>query len=506
VPRRRRSSAHQALLEDPEFLDRVETRVRRSGSSAERAVRVEVAELGRKLGSASDRYLRERAVDVRDVGRRLLGNLVPHALGAVNPLPPGSVVVAAELLPSETVDLDRAHVSAIVTELAGETGHVAILARGLGIPAVTGIEGATRCIPPGAWVLVDGERGEVTVAPSKERASGFAVRQRAWNRSSAAAETEEATECITRDGEPIGLLANIGRLEETPEVRRHHLKGVGLFRTEFLFLESPEPPSVERHALVYEQTARDLAGLPVTVRTLDLGGDKVPRFLAGHSERNPSLGLRGLQFSLRERELLAAQLEALADAGRVGEFRVMFPMVIGSADLREAKRRLHEAESRVQGARRLQVGAMVETPAAVFAIDEILAEVDFVSLGTNDLTQFVLAADRDALEWLDAYSVLHPSVLRAVARVVQAARGRGVPISVCGEAAGEPSSAALLVGLGVRELSMSPMRAARVRYALRRVECRACEDLATAALAADSVEEVRALVGDLLDSVVIPSS
>ncbi len=474
-------SAHEILLADPAFLERVRERVSRDRVVAERAVQAEVEEAAKRLAATDDPYLRERSVDVRDVGRRLLSSLSPRNSDSIAPLPPGTVLVAVELLPSDTVDLDRAHVAGIVTEVGGETSHVAILARALGIPAVTGVPDAMRAIPSGEWVVVDGDLGDVTVSPTERHWQNYEIRSKNWKIRSAVEASSEITDCRTRDGQRIELCANLGRAEEAREVRRHNLDGVGLFRTEFLFLDSREPPSFERQVSAYLDVVRALDGLPLAIRTLDLGGDKIPLFMAPHAERNPSLGLRGLRFSLRECRLFETQLRALAYAAASGPVRVLFPMVLGDADLKEAKTRLQAAAGAIGSG--IEIGAMIETPSAVFLIDEILEEVDFVSLGTNDLTQFVLAADRDAVGLLDGYSLLHPSVLRAIARVVGAARDRGRRVSVCGEAAGDPATAALLVGLGLRELSMSPARAARVRRAIACIDCRDAEALASEVLA-----------------------
>jgi phosphoenolpyruvate-protein phosphotransferase (PTS system enzyme I) len=482
-------AAQEILLADPGLLERVRDRVVRDRVVAEDAIRCEVEDAAKRLAAIDDLYIRERAADVRDVGRRLLASLSPRQSDAIAPLPPASVLVAVELLPSDTIDLDRSHVAGIVTEVGGETSHVAILARALGIPAVTAIVDATHRIAPGEEIAVDGGLGEVTVSPSASRWAAFSSQSRERIARAAAEAADEATDCRTRDGERIALCANLGRAEEAHEVRRHHLDGVGLFRTEFLFLDSPEPPSFERQARVYREVIRVLDGLPLAIRTLDLGADKIPLFLAPHAERNPSLGLRGLRFSLRERALFETQLRAVVEAAAAGPVRVLFPMVLGDADLKEAKSRVYEAMADLGDDRSVEIGAMIETPAAVFLIDQILDEVDFVSIGTNDLTQFVLAADRDAVDLLDGYSVLHPSVLRAIRRVVEAARERGRRVSVCGEAAGDPATAALLVGLGSRELSMSPARAARVRRAIGRFALADAETLASEVLACRTSHE-----------------
>jgi phosphoenolpyruvate-protein phosphotransferase (PTS system enzyme I) len=495
-------AAHELLLGDPEFLQRIRRRVLLDRVAAEHAVHAEVADVAKRFAAIEDPYLRERSADFRDIGRRLLSSLNPRRSDSIAPLPSGSVLVAVELLPSETIDLDRGHVAGIITEVGGETSHVAILARALGIPAVTAVENATHMIPPGECVLVDGEQGEVTVFPSEQRARAFSIRSKAAVDRAREETSAEASKCATRDGERITLCANLGRAEEVAEVRRHNLDGVGLFRTEFLFLDSLEPPSLERQVSVYRGVIEALGGLPLAIRTLDLGGDKIPLFLEPQAERNPSLGLRGLRFSLRERRLFETQLRAIAHAASSGPVRVLFPMVLGDADLRDAIERLQEAREEIGSSDGVEVGAMIETPAAVFLIDQILDEVDFVSLGTNDLTQFVLAADRDAIDLIDGYSVLHPSVLRAIQCVVDAARNRRRRVSVCGEAAGDPATALLLLGLGVRELSMSPRRSVRVRHAIRRVGRADVEVLASEALAGrtsrETAHKIAAFARDIL--------
>ena len=480
-------AAHEVLLSDPSFLKGIRDRLFRDHLMAERAVQAEVEDVSKRLSAIGDPLFRDRSADVRDVGRRLLSQLTRPESDSIAPLPPGTVLVATELLPSDTLDLDRSHVAGLVTEVGGETSHVAILARALGIPAVTGVEDAVRIIPQGEWVLVDGDLGEVTIAPSEQRSKSFAIRSKDWADRLASDPSRVSQPCRTRDGERIELHANIGRVEEAVEVRRCALDGVGLFRTEFLFLDSPEAPSFERQVYAYRRVIEALDGLPLVIRTLDLGGDKIPLFLAPHAERNPSLGLRGLRLCLREPDLFDTQLRAVAEAAASAAVRVLFPMVLGDADLREAKLRV---EAAARGGRQIEIGAMIETPAAVFLIDRILDDVDFVSLGTNDLTQFVLAADRDAVELIDGYSVLHPSVLHAIDRVVRAARDRGKRVSVCGEAAGDPRMAALLVGLGVRELSMSPLRAEAVRKTIGQFALCEAVSLGSDVLACRSAQEI----------------
>ena len=492
-------AAHLAFLRDPQFVERISERIRARLENAEQAVDGTVEELVATLARADDEYLRERVEDIRDLGRWVLRQLVLHGARSLGQLPAQSVLVAHELLPSDLLQVDRSHLVGIVTEEGGEVSHAAILARSLGVPYVTGVRDATGRIATGMRVLLDGQTGEVWIDPEASALAPFAQHRRDYDEEGALALAEEGRECVTLDGVRVSLYANIGRVAEADEVARHHLDGVGLFRTEYMFLDESEPPSVERQREVYLRVAAALGGRPLVIRTLDLGGDKRPAFLTPHFEANPKLGLRGLRFSLTEAgDLFRTQLRAIVQAADHADIRVLFPMVLGSHDLRQAASLL-QATCREEGFfRPLQIGAMVETPSAVFTIREILEVADFVSIGTNDLTQFVLAADRNALDLLEDYSALHPAMLRAVKEVVQSAALKGKAVSVCGEAAADPATACLLVGLGVRMLSMSPASAARVRRTLRRTRCSELERLAREVLAREDPREIERLMAGTL--------
>ena len=476
-------AAHVALLNDPQFAERVDSRIGSDLQNAEHAIASLVEDLAATLAAADDEYLRERAQDIRDLGRWVLRELAQSGAAPVATLPEQSILVARELLPSDLLLVDRGNLAGIITEQGGETGHAAILARSLGIPYVIGLADATNRIADGSHLLVDGQTGEVWVAPESCARSTFARHKSAYEREGALALSEEHIPCVTLDGVGVSLHANIGRVAEVADVVRHHLDGVGLFRTEYLFLDERQAPSLERQQQVYVDVLAALGGRPLVIRTLDLGGDKRPLFLAPHFEANPKLGLRGLRFSLTEAvELFHTQLRAIVHASKRGDVRVLFPMVLGGHDLRQAIAVL-ERICRDEGCvRPLKIGAMVETPAAVFSLPEILNVVDFVSVGTNDLTQFMLAAERGALDLLGDSSVFHPAVLRAVSEVVRQASAREKSVTVCGEAAADPATARILVGLGIRTLSMSPASAARVRLALRQCALSELEQLARNAL------------------------
>jgi phosphoenolpyruvate-protein phosphotransferase len=494
--------AHLAMLTDACFADQVRHRIKDELINCEQAVEAEIDNLARALQNARDGYLSERAADIRDVGERLLDHLVQAPQPFLAGLEPQTVLVVEELLPSDTLKLDREHVAAIVTERGGPTGHAAILARAMGIPAITGVEGATRLIAPGSRLLVDGECAEITLLPTDTQRQQFDARMSRYRRASEAAVDAEQQHCATLDGHEITLLANIGRPAEAREVALHNLDGVGLFRTEFLFLDDSRPPDFERQLRCYQDACRAVGNRPLVIRTLDLGGDKHPLFLQDLAEMNPNLGLRGLRFSLEAAaDLFETQLRSIVQCATRGDVRVMFPMVLGGDDFHHAASIFRQLE--VPGSttdKPIPVGAMIETPSALFTIEDILEEADFLSLGTNDLTQFMLAADRNATAVMADYSILHPAVLRAIRQVVDAAAASGKPLSVCGEAAGDPVIASLLVGLGIRSLSMSPGLAARVRYQLRRSRLDTLAELASDALKQPGIEAVKSLVHRVCDT------
>ncbi|OQY04822.1 MAG: hypothetical protein B6I25_06485, partial [Planctomycetales bacterium 4572_13] len=369
-----------------------------------------------------------------------------------------------------------------------------LLARSLGIPAVTGIPNACTEISDGSELLVDGETGIVTISSHLEDSDKFSVKKERYDKLSTRAESESQTECITEDGVEICLFANIGRPEESLEIKRNNLKGVGLFRTECLFLLLNKPPTVEEQVFAYSSVASNLQNMPVHIRTLDLGGDKKPLFLSSNFENNPNLGARGLRFSLLEKELLQIQLQAVIQSNTHGNIKIMFPMVIGGDDLAKAIDCVHAAHDAVKNDRVPEIGAMIETPSALFQLDEILELADFISIGTNDLAQFILAADRNAVDLLSDDSILHPSVLRAISQIIDSANQQNCPVCICGEAAGNPTIACLLIGMGIRQLSMSPIRSARVRMMIRQCQMNILQELAGKALNSKSPEQVVNLV------------
>lgn len=429
-------------------------------------------------------YFAERVTDLRDVGSRAVAAVLGLPTPGVPPLTEPSVIVADDLAPAETAALDRALVLAIVTEAGGRTSHTAILAAQMGIPAVVQVPDATQ-IPEGTTVAVDGDAGEVTIDPDMDLIE--AQRERRERRAAALAEVSGPG--TTADGHPIALLANIGGVADAVAAGSQDLEGVGLFRTEFVYLSATTMPSVEEQADVYRAVLAPFDGRRVVVRTLDAGADKPLAFANLGEEDNPALGRRGLRLCQAMPELIDSQLEALALAAKDtgADVKVMAPMV---ATAQEAA----WFASRVKAAGLPSAGVMIEVPAAALRSRHVLAEVDFGSLGTNDLAQYTMAADRMQGELSDLLDPWQPAVLDLIAAACDGAAAASVPMGVCGESAGDPYLALVLAGLGVASLSMAPSKVPAVKLALSMHSLEQCRQLATLAREAGSAEQAREAV------------
>jgi phosphoenolpyruvate-protein phosphotransferase len=495
--------SHLDLLRDPEFIKKIKQRVREDLLKVDHAVLEQINALKDSLQKAENRYLRERTQDIQDIGNRLLKNLqYPYCgqFSLLKNLPPQTVLVAKEIFPSDTIELDKKNTIAIVTERGGVSSHAAILARSLGIPSITGIKDITKHVSTGDWLLVDAQEGVVTLTPRKDQSSHFSKHKAQYTRAYQAEVREEVQKCQTTDAVTIDLFGNISLLEEIDLIRQHYLKGVGLFRTEYLFMISDRQPTLEQQRTFYQQAVKRLDGLPITFRTLDLGGDKTPLFVDRSFEFHPHMGFRGLRYSLIEKALFNTQLRAILTSGPLANVQIMFPMVLGYDDLREACDIVTQIADD-EGIQQLpRIGAMIETPSAIFQIDEILELVDFVSIGTNDLIQFMLASDRNQLDLSNRISPFHPSVIKAIHRIVSEATKKNKGVSICGESAGDPETVGLFVGLGVNQLSMSPLRAAVVSNILRRSSYKDLKKIAMESLNCRKLQEVKALFSTLLAS------
>lgn len=486
--------AQELMLQDPELMAAVEAELA-AGASAEVAWQKAVEAFAAQLSALPDPYFQARAADVRDVGNRVLRHL---AGGPEAPRMPDHpvVVVADDLLPSETVTLDPQRVLAFVTEGGGPTAHAAILARRLGVPAVVAVGAALRTVPDGAPLLVDGEGGWIEVEPEPETVRQAQARRMLWLQERAQAEAVAHEPAQTRDGVRIEVAANVGSLEDARQAFQKGADSIGLLRTEFLYLDRAAAPTEEEEINVYRALLKAMGGKPVVVRTLDVGGDKPLPYLPMPPEANPFLGVRGVRLSRQHPDLLRQQLRALLRAGAGFPLRIMFPMVSTVEEIRWLRAFFEEVRSNLAAEGHplpsdLQVGMMVEVPAAALLAEHFLPWVDFFSLGTNDLTQYTLAADRTNPAVAGLADGLHPAVLRLIRHVTAAAEGTGKWVGVCGELAGDLVAVPVLIGLGVQELSVNPVRVPEVKAAVRRWSMAEARALAEEALRQADPEAVR---------------
>ncbi len=447
-----------------------------------------------RLQKLDSDYLREREIDVRDVGQRMMRHLIGVAPADDVEFPQEAIIVARELVPSDAIALANSGVVGIVTELGGTLGHTAIIARSLGIPAVSGIRNVTQRIASGATLLVDGDTGFVTAEPTDDQLVAFAGCVADAKRRSIHESKIASGPCQTLDGTEIALYGNVGLQGDIDQVLERGLAGVGLFRTEFIYMQSKDRPDVESQRFIYAEMAERLGDRPLVIRTFDLGGEKLPLFLSLDRQSGTSnTNLRGLRFSLGEQNLLRDQLTAIVHVAQTANVRILFPMVIGGHDFSQAIAIVNEVMHECGASKRPLIGAMIETPAALFCLEEILELADFITIGTNDLTQYLLAADRELSSAHENVTVMHPAVLRAIHQIVTSAQQWDCPVCVCGEEAGEPEFVEIFIGLGGRELSLSPSRANRMRAAIGGIDIAVAKLLARQALACRSAQDVREL-------------
>jgi len=491
--------AHLALLDDSAVLDPARRSVFDDGAAAAVAWQAAAEAAAHAFEATGDDYLRARADDVRDVARRVLGHLVAAPAEAA---PGGSgIVVADELTPGQTAGFDRAEVRGIATARGSATSHAAILARSFGIPAVVGLGEALLGLDEGTPLALDGTEGTVVVDPPEELRAEFEERQAEAEAQRAAAVAAAAAPAATRDGVGVEVAANIAGPGDVPRALEHGADGVGLLRTEFLFLDRERLPDEDEQLDAYREIATALGERPLVVRTLDVGADKPLPSLPQPPEANPFLGRRGIRLALDEPEILRVQLRAiLRAAAEHPGIKVMFPMVSALEEYRAARAVLEEARRDVGGPDELEVGIMIEVPSAALAADRFAPEVDFFSLGTNDLAQYTMAAERGNEQVAALADGPVPALLRLIAGVTRAARAHRRWVGACGELAGEPAAAALLVGLGVRELSMAPARIPEVKQVVRGLTLDDAESAAATALDRDSAAQAREAAAPLLGS------
>lgn len=487
-------TAHIELLDDPELAGTAAREIT-AGRSAGWAWRTALAELSAVLRALEQPRFAERIGDLGDLERRTLARLGNSLAGRIPAeLPEHAVLIADELLPSELAAVPAGRLAGIATAGGGATSHVAILAAGLGVPAVVALGAPGLEIPDGAPVVVDGSRGQLCVFPGPakiERVDRAITARAARGRAARAAAHQPA---VTTDGVAIAVHANLGSVDEAATASASGADGSGLVRTEFLFLDRADAPSEDEQAARYQQIADALGGKPLVIRTLDAGGDKPMPYLPAVREDNPALGVRGVRLVLRHREILRTQLRAILRVQPAGVCRIMVPMIASVGELRAVRAVLDEQRRSLGVSAPIALGAMIEVPTAALAAQVLAREADFFSIGTNDLSQYALAIDRGNAALAGELDSLHPGVLRLIASTVAGAATAERPVAVCGGAAGEPTAIPILLGLGVRALSVAPSAVPEIKAIIRSLSMARCRDLATAALELETGDEIRARV------------
>jgi phosphotransferase system enzyme I (PtsI) len=494
-------NAHILFLEDPSFLVETNEMIRRERVGAEWSVWQFVERYAKLLLEVQDAHLGAREGDIRDVGKRLVQNLRGGMQEMIGALDKKSVLVAVDLAPSETAQLDMAKVSGFATDAGGPTSHTAIIARTLELPAVVGLEHATHHVKSGDIVILDGLGGTLITSPDKETLAHYRARQKEEALKEQALKRLRRLPAVTKDGHKVQLAGNIDLPEEARIVMERGAEGVGLFRTEFLFLNRHNLPTEEEQYQAYRLALKSCEPHPVVVRTLDLGGDKFLAHLGLNAEMNPFLGLRAIRLCLAHPYVFKVQLRAILRASHYGKLKIMYPLISGVEELRQANQMLEEVKKDLSKRgipcdHAIEVGAMIEVPSAALTADILAKEVRFFSIGTNDLIQYTMAVDRGNERIAYLYDPLHPAILRTVRFVVDEARKQKVAVSVCGEMGGDPLFSLVLMGLGVDSLSMSGASIPLVKRALRASSMKDAESLARQALKLSTAKEIRAFLSE----------
>jgi phosphoenolpyruvate-protein phosphotransferase len=495
--------AQKVILQDPELKKRVVNSVEADQVNVEFAWQEAIQYYANALRKMEDEYLAARVADVEDVGRRVLALLMGQVEKSIK-LEAPSIVVADELSPADTILLDRANVLAFCTQVGGPTSHVAILSKALGLPCVVGLGAELSAIQNGTFLILDGGTGVLLInpdSPTRKKYASIAVGQVALQQE---AIRNAGLPAVTLDGRRVEIAANVGSYADAVEALKNGAEGIGLLRTEFLFLDRATPPGeveqIEQYARIFKVMG---SSRPIVVRTLDIGGDKPAGYLDLPEEKNPFLGLRGIRLTLRFPELFDTQLRALLMAGAGYDLRIMFPMVSSLEELDQARSLLDHSRQALSAhgkpyCEKLQVGIMVEVPSAALMANAFASRVDFFSIGTNDLAQYTLAAERTSADVAHLADPFQPAVLELIRRVIETAHGQGKWVGLCGELAGDPLAAPLLLGMGLDEFSASPKSIPLVKQTIRRYSLKEGRRTARKALELETAKEVRDFLRGIL--------
>ncbi len=500
--------SHRLMLSDPEFTENIEENVRSQQYNVEWILYHETMVVADKLAALEDEYLRERSVDIHDVGRRVLSHLLYRRKLSLSDLSDEVVLVCHDLLPSDAVSMNKRKVRGIAMNAGGKTSHTAIIARAFEIPAVLGIRDVLEQSREAGQMIIDGTRGRVILDPDDATLERYRGEQSDYRAREVQLMRMNELPAETQDGKLIHLKANIELPEEVEAIFAHGADGIGLFRSEFLFLNAPGPqrhvlPDEEAQFKAYKQVLEAMDGKPVTIRTLDVGGDKIVPEFEQHHEKNPLLGWRAIRYCLSKPELFRTQLRAMLRASVYGNLRIMFPMISGVEELNRAFDTLEEVSEEMRAAgeafsETIPVGIMIEIPSAALTSDILARRADFFSVGTNDLIQYTMAVDRGNERVSYLYEPFHPGLLRLLNMIVENAHRASIPVGMCGEMAGDPVSTMLLVGLGFDELSMSAAGIPEVKEIVRSLQISEAEELLGTVMDMRSFEDIDGLVRSVM--------
>lgn len=496
---------HMMLLSDPMLTGEIEAAIKNEAVNSEYAIETVCNTYADLFASMGDELMQQRATDMRDIKTRMQKVLLGIQSVDIASLPEGSILVAKDLTPSMTAGINPENVVGIVTELGGRTSHSAILARALEIPAVVAVNGLMEQVQKGDFVVLDGDAGEVYVNPSQEVKESYEKKRQVFLQEKKDLEQYIGKPSVTKDGVQVEIVANIGKPEDVDKVLQYDGEGVGLFRTEFLFMDRTAMPTEEEQFEAYKKVAAAMNGKPVIIRTLDIGGDKEIPYMGLEKDENPFLGYRAIRFCLdRKEDIYKPQLRALLRASAFGNIRIMVPLVTCIEEYREAKALVEELkkeldEKGIAYKKDIQVGIMVETAAASLIADLFAKEVDFFSIGTNDLTQYTMSVDRGNKKVSYLYSTFNPAVLRSIRHIIACAREQGIMVGMCGEAASDPMMIPLLLAFGLNEFSMSASAILRTRKLITGYDTRELQKVAEKAMSFATAGEVEQYMKEFVE-------
>lgn len=487
---------HITLLEDEELMSEIDSKISSEKYTAEFALNEAIDEYATMLGNLEDAYFKERAGDLRDIGKRWLYGVMNTKVVDLSKLEPETIIVARELNPSDTAQINLENVLAFVTEIGGKTAHSSIMARSLELPAVVGVGAILEKLEDNQIIIVDAVKGEVLVDPNEETIKEYQAKRENFLKEKEELKKLKDKEAISKDGIKVDVWGNIGSPNDVKGILSNGGFGIGLYRTEFLFMEKDSFPTEEEQFEAYKVVAEAMNGYPVTIRTMDIGGDKSLPYMELPQEENPFLGWRAIRVCLDRQEILRTQFKALLRASKYGQIKIMLPMIMDIEEVRKAKKIFEEckAELREKGIEfdeKIMLGIMVETPAVAFRAKSFAKECDFFSIGTNDLTQYTLAVDRGNEMIANLYDTYNPAVLQAIKMLIDGAHDGGIKISMCGEFAGDENAVALLFGMGLDAFSMSGISIPRVKRVMSKLNKKDCEALVEKILDFTTAEEIK---------------